>query len=149
MLKVIFSLILMITGMCNSYPKRAQQLNPINSCVGTYDSLYRGPVLLFVEVMPEYPGGEARQNEFFTRHFRYPARQVTLQTQVTISYFVTPEGKIIHPHIAGKSPKVYTLVDQEAIRVFKQMPRFKPGKCNGRNIAVKMTYRVSCMKLQD
>lgn len=127
----------------------SQQIVPDDSCKGTYDSLYGGPVFLFVNEMPVYPGGDYGQVKFFNEHFRYPVREETYQTRVAVSYFVTPAGEIVHPHISGKSPKEYTLVDQEAIRVIKLMRRFKPGKCKGRKVAVMMTYRVSCMMLQE
>ncbi len=146
---VLLFILLMTAAISKPSPAWSQQVKMGDSCKGTYDSLYRGHVLTFTSVMPEYPGGDARQNEFFIQYFRYPAQQVNLQMKVTVSYFVSPVGNIIHPHISGKSPAEYTLVDQEAIRVIKLMPRLTPGMCNGHKVAVKMVFRVNCMKLQE
>jgi protein TonB len=100
-----------------------------------------GKVWTFVEEMPTFPGGE----EALMKHLasaKYPAiaRENNIQGRVYISFVVDKDGKI-------KDAKVLRGIgggcDEEALRVVKNMPDWKPGKQNGRPVQVQYQVPVN------
>jgi protein TonB len=96
---------------------------------------------LFVEQSPEFTGGNAAMGEFLRKNLRYPAEAVraNVQGRVFISFVVGSDGKI---------ENVQTLkgigfgCDEEAERVIKMMPRWKPGRQSGTPVRVKFNLPV-------
>jgi periplasmic protein TonB len=105
-------------------------------------------VFQFVEQMPRFPGSisdEDSQNkilEFLHKNIVYPAvaRDNGIQGVVTVSFVVWSDGSIRDVKILG-APKGGGL-DEEAMRVVKMMPRWLPGKQNGRAVNVQYTLPV-------
>ncbi|SIT89368.1 energy transducer TonB [Pontibacter indicus] len=90
-----------------------------------------------MEVQPEFPGGEMKMMNWLAQNVRYPAeaQKAGAQGLVIISYLVDTSGRISNIEVLrGFHPAG----DTEAIRVVKQMPRFKPGTIEGEPID--MTY---------
>ena len=95
-----------------------------------------------VEVMPVYPGGEAAWAKFLQKNLRYPAQAVDarIQGKVYVSFVVEKDGHLSNINIL-RSPG-YGL-DDEAIRVLKLVPPWKPGIQNGRPVRVSYTMPFS------
>lgn len=99
------------------------------------------PVLTVVEQMPAYPGGMAALMEYFKENMRYPAsaKERGLQGRVTVQFVVDKDGSI-------KEPKVIRSIDQEldeeALRLVKNMSKWEPGRQNGEPVAVKFAVPV-------
>lgn len=87
------------------------------------------------EIMPEFPGGLEGLLGFLSRNIRYPAlaRQNGIQGRVYLSFVVEKDGTVstiqILRGIGGGC-------DEEAIRVVENMPRWTPGRQNGRPVRV-------------
>jgi protein TonB len=92
-------------------------------------------VLTVVEEMPSFPGGEAERNKFLSENIVYPrqAAENGIQGTVYVSFIVDIKGKIedvkILRGIGGGC-------DEEALRVVKFMPPWKPGRQNSKNVRV-------------
>lgn len=90
-------------------------------------------VFTIVEEMPSFPGGEAERNKFLAENIAYPkqAAESGIQGTVYISFIVSAGGKIedvkIIRGIGGGC-------DEEALRVVKLMPRWKPGRQDGKAV---------------
>lgn len=89
-----------------------------------------------VEIMPSFPGGEAGLAQYLSRSIRYPniAAENGIEGLVVVQFVVDYEGNI-------KDVKVISAakgggLEQEASRVIKAMPKWKPGKQNGRYVSV-------------
>ena len=94
-----------------------------------------------VEQMPEFPGGEAELMKFIGENLRYPtsASELGIEGRVTIRFVVSKTGDVINVEvIRGLDPAC----DKEAIRVVKLMPKWIPGRQNGRNVPVYFTLPV-------
>jgi protein TonB len=92
-----------------------------------------------VEVMPEYPGGDEARLRFLSDNLVYPtfARNAGLEGKVTIGFVVEPDGRLTNFTILrGVAPAL----DEEALRVVKMMPKWKPGKQRGK--AVRVQYQL-------
>lgn len=98
-----------------------------------------GKVFTIVEEMPAFPGGEEKLLEYLQKNIKYPpvARENGIMGVVYVTFVVDKDGKI-------KDSKILRGIgggcDEEALRVIKSMPQWKPGKQNGR--AVQVQYNV-------
>lgn len=98
-------------------------------------------VFTYVEQMPEFPGGSAAMLKFMQDHIQYPeqAKKAGAQGKVYVSIIIDRDGNVTEPAII-RDPG-YGL-GQEAVKVIKAMPKWKPGKQNGQAVPVKMTIPV-------
>lgn len=92
-------------------------------------------IINFPEVMPEFPGGTDALMSFLTKNIRYPedAREMGIQGKVICKFVVEPNGEVTNISILRG---VHPSCDQEAIRVLKKMPVWKPGMQYGRKVRV-------------
>jgi TonB family protein len=98
-----------------------------------------GLIFTSVEQVPEFPGGIQAFSNFLSGNIKYPAgsRKKGIQGKVIITFIVETDGSLAGIHIARG---VANDIDQEALRVLKLSPRWKPGIQNGR--AVRVAYSV-------
>ena len=99
-----------------------------------------------VEQMPEYPGGTTELLKFISTHLHYPviAAENGIQGTVSIRFVVSPTGEVTSVEILRQ---LDPSCDKEAVRVIKTMPKWVPGKQNGRPVPVYFTVPVR-FKLQ-
>ncbi|WP_341838044.1 energy transducer TonB [Chitinophaga pollutisoli] len=90
----------------------------------------------FVEIMPEFPGGEKAMYAFLNDHMRYPhmASESGIEGTVFVKFVVNVDGSITNVETTGR--KVGAGCEEEALRVIRKMPKWKAGRQNGRNVAV-------------
>lgn len=91
-----------------------------------------------VEVMPEYPGGAAAFMRYLAQNVKYPtvAQENGTQGIVVVQFVVDADGSVTNAHVITS---VDPYLDEEALRVIKSMPRWTPGKLNGKPVRVKYT----------
>ena len=110
------------------------------------DELVDGPdkngVYNRVEDMPEFPGGVQGLLTFMSKNIQYPAnaRENNIQGRVLISFVVNEDGHLSDFEIS-KSANVE--LDNEAIRMAKSMPNWKPGSHEGKPVKVRYTVPVN------
>jgi tonB family C-terminal domain len=100
-----------------------------------------------VEQMPQFPGGDAELYKWISSHIKYPtmAAENNIQGRVTVRFVVKEDGSIGRVEVLrGKDPDL----DKEAQRVVKTLPKFIPGKMNGRAVQVWYTLPIN-FKLQQ
>ena len=95
-----------------------------------------------VEIMPEFPGGVQGLLNYMRETIKYPAqaRQDTIQGRVLVTFVINKDGKIVEPEVVRS---VHPLLDQEALKMVKEMPNWKPGEQNGKPVRVKYTIPVN------
>lgn len=96
---------------------------------------------IVVQEMPEFPGGNAALLQYVSENLKYPqdAQDNNIQGKVTLRFVVNPDGSVDRIEIMKS---VDPLLDNEAIRVVKLLPKFKPGKQNGVAVPVWFTIPV-------
>lgn len=79
-----------------------------------------------VEQLPEFPGGMSAFVKWLTDNLKYPpeAQKKNIQGQVVVSFIINRDGTLADIKIAKS---VHQLLDREALRVARMMPRWKPG----------------------
>ena len=101
-----------------------------NLKIGPYD---------VVEEMPQFPGGDAALLKYIRENTIYPAsaKSQNIQGRVIIRFAITTDGTVSMASIyKGVNPDL----DNEALRVVKSLPKFKPGKKGG--VAVPVWYMI-------
>jgi protein TonB len=93
----------------------------------------------YVEQMPTFPGGDSEMQKFVQKNVRYPAaaQRAGVEGLVVVSFTVGKTGEITDIQVV-KGLGAGT--DEEAVRVIKAMPKWTPGKQNGRTVPVRYTY---------
>jgi protein TonB len=84
---------------------------------------------------PEYVGGDEALREFLGNNLVYPdhAKQIGLEGKVYVTFVIDEFGNVTQiavPREIGGG------LDEEAVRVMKMMPRWKPGKQAGHPVRV-------------
>jgi TonB family C-terminal domain len=94
-----------------------------------------------VEVMPQFPGGTKALSRYISSNLKYPAQALKneIQGKVYIRFIVTENGDITKATVMRSLNKD---CDKEAIRVIRNMPKWKPGKQNGVRVPVYYTIPI-------
>lgn len=94
-----------------------------------------------VNPKPQFPGGDKAYKSYLQRSVKYPAEALKkrIQGAVRVGFTVKADGSIANVKLERK---VHTLLDQEALRVVKAMPKWRPGYFEGKPVPVKMTVPV-------
>lgn len=94
-----------------------------------------------VEHRPEFPGGDKAIFQFIAQNFKIPRIDLELGISGTIyvNFTIDKNGDVVNINIARG---IAEASDQEALRVLRMMPRWKPGKQNTRNVAVEFNLPI-------
>jgi protein TonB len=81
-------------------------------------------------VMPEFPGGQEALFRFISKNVRYPenAKYWNKQGEVIVQFVVGKDGSISNVSVLKS---VHRLLDNEAIRIIKALPKWTPGFQDG------------------
>lgn len=99
-------------------------------------------VFTVVEQNPEFPGGLGELGRYIAKNIRYPAaaQRANVQGKVFVQFVVGKDGDI-------RDPKVLKGIgfgcDEEALRITLNMPKWNPGKQNGKAVAVQYNLPIS------
>jgi TonB family protein len=101
-------------------------------------------VLTFAEVMPEFPGGMENLLVYLKKNIIYPTvyQEQGIEGKVYVQFVVTAEGMIEDP-VVLRGVSNAELFSKEALRVVRSMPKWTPGKNDGKNVNVKTTIPVA------
>ena len=88
-----------------------------------------------VEQMPEFPGKEKAMMEFVTHNIHYPeeAKEKGIEGRVFVGFVVEKDGSINEVKVLKG---IGHGCDEEAVRVVKSMPKWKPGMQKGKPVRV-------------
>jgi uncharacterized protein len=99
-------------------------------------------IFVTVETAPEYPGGYAEMVNFIKKNLKYPKAAVKkkIEGTVYVQFTVEKDGSISDvATIKGISAEC----DGEAERVVSLMPKWKPGKVDGKGVLVRMVLPIN------
>ena len=105
------------------------------------DNVDDSTIFTVVEESPEFTGGEKALSRFYRKKLVYPKQALKNQIQgtVTIKFIVEKDGTLSDIDILR--PLMYGC-NEEAIRLVKLMPPWKPGKQMGIPVRVFYTIQV-------
>ena len=87
----------------------------------------------YLDEHPQFPGGEKELRYFISKHLKYSetAAMHGIQGNLSVKILINGDGRATFDQIIGDA-NIY-LVD-EVIRCIKKMPKWNPGKRNGKNV---------------
>ena len=95
-----------------------------------------------VEQAPQFPGGPSALVQYLMDNVRYPdiAKENGIQGRVLVRFVLDETGQVTDPKVVrGIDPSL----DAEAIRLVKAMPRWTPGRKDGKPVAVRYLLPVA------
>lgn len=100
-------------------------------------------VFVIVETMPEFPGGPAKLNAYLSQSIRHPqeVQKYGFKGRAICQFIVEKDGTITNAEVVRSSGNM--VLDHEALRVIKGMPKWKPGYQHGKPVRVKYTIPVN------
>jgi protein TonB len=101
-----------------------------------------GPrVYSVVEQMPEFPGGDSALYKYLSDNLVYPdsARVNGVSGKVFVHFIIDEKGKVVDAKVIKG---IGWGCDEEALRLVRKMPDWKPGKQNGRPVQVRFTLPI-------
>ena len=84
-----------------------------------------------VEELPDFPGGMVEFMKWLRNNLKYPvmAKQQKIEGKVVVSFIVNKDGTTANAKIVTS---VDPLLDREALRVVRMLPKWKPGTQKGK-----------------
>ncbi|MGV3557732.1 TonB family protein [Larkinella arboricola] len=106
-----------------------------------------GKIFTMVEQNPEFPGGMKALGEFLSNNIKYPAAaaRAGVSGRVFLSLVINTDGSIQDVTILKG---IGFGADEEAIRVVKSMPRWKPGIQDGKPVRVKYNLPINFLSTE-
>ena len=130
--------ILTIIVMLTSYSTIQAQVVIEDNAVVKEDE---NQIFVFVEEYPEFPNGEENLYKYLGSNIKYPheALENGIQGTVVVKFVVEKDGSISNVKAVRK---IGGGCDEEAVRVVKRMPRWKPGKQSGKPVRTEFTLPI-------
>ncbi|HBN06159.1 MAG TPA: hypothetical protein DD434_10300 [Bacteroidales bacterium] len=101
----------------------------VNAQVEVFDD--NEPIFVVAEESPEFPGGDTALYNFIEENLRYPNTEADFQGKIILSFIVEKDGSLSNVKLIRG---LYKPFDEEAIRVVKLMPKWKPAKQRGKTV---------------
>ena len=101
-----------------------------------------GEIFTVVEQLPEFEGGMAKLGQYLQGSLRYPAaaEKANIQGRVFVSFIVDKTGEVSDIKILKG---LGFGIDEEAIRVVQNMPRWKPAMQDGKVVNVRFNLPIN------
>ena len=116
-------LLFLIVMMC-ALPFMGQAAHNSDNTEKVYDQ---------VEQTPQYPGGQAAMFQFLRDNIVYPAKaqKQKIEGKAFVKFIIEKDGTVSQVKTLKKT---HPLLDAEAVRVVKLMPKWTPGMKNGKPV---------------
>ncbi len=92
-----------------------------------------------VEEMPSFPGGQAALMKYIEENIKCPDPESDASGRVIVQFVIDKDGTVKDPKVVrGITPAL----DEEALRLVRNMPRWKPGKQMGESVVTHYTLPI-------
>ena len=93
-----------------------------------------------VEEMPSFPGGQAALMKYIEENMKCPDPESDASGRVIVQFVIDKDGTVKDPKVVrGITPAL----DEEALRLVRNMPRWKPGKQMGESVVTHYTLPIT------
>lgn len=112
-----------------AYFAKAQAIDPVPASDEVFE-------MSAIERAPEFAGGEAALFKYVSSHVKYPqaALESGIQGRVFVEFVVGKDGNVGDVRVKRGAS---TVLDEEAVRVVRSLPAFKPGVLGGQPVKVR------------
>lgn len=140
---IIFSVVVLFSSISLAQPPVEPKPTPIEPWGVPYVPCCPPPpkeevhviIETFIDEMAEFPGGKKELIKFLAENMKYPdiARELGLQGKSILRFVVGVDSTISNVQ-AIRGMKDCKECDQEAIRIVRMMPCWRPAKKNGKDV---------------
>ena len=129
MKKTLFLIIIpLLLIECSTTKKSINSTSAINNLIEEYSTTDKEEEYIeyfYIEEMPQYPGGIAECMKFIKKNIQYPNEAIKegIEGRVICQFTVKKDGSIDNIIVVRS---VHKLLDKEAIRIIKSMPKWIP-----------------------
>ena len=116
------------------------------SLIETQEKIVEAPkeeaqVFTYVEEMPTFPGGDEALYSYISKQIQYPeiAKRAGVEGKVYIQFVVRTDGKVTEVTVVKG---IGAGCDEEAVKVVRSMPNWKPGRQNGHPVNVRISVPI-------
>lgn len=122
---------------CSSL-KKAQDINLIQ-----YDSITHKNVYIFVEIMPQYKGGNRAFMNEFSKKFHYEDnKHEGIQTKLRVQFVIDKKGSLTGARIYNKKYEEITNFEKAGLKAIASMQNWESGKHKNKNVNVLITMSI-------
>ena len=124
--------------MFNLYTNPAIDLKPSNDKPKSSDAVGQ---LAIYELSPQFPNGGNAAKKYVQENLRYPEKAIekNIEGRVLVSFYVEKDGSLTDICVV-RSPD--SLLNEEAIRIVKSMPKWNPGKLGDEIVKMKCSMPI-------
>lgn len=129
---ILMLIMAMLALPVSSQVRRVKMCDPTSRAHEIYVDVYDYD---YVEVQPQFPGGERGLINFInsTREYPYEAYQAGVEGRVLCSFIVNIDGSVSNISVLrGNNAQL----NREAVRVISEMPKWKAGKMGNKSVPV-------------
>jgi protein TonB len=122
----------------------------VGEVTGTLEDIDVDVPFAVLEDVPLFPGCEKvprsqqkecfmeQMNKHIKKYFEYPSRakENSVQGRVTVLFVIDKSGNVTSLRIKGTGKKDSDLLEAEAERIIKKLPKFTPGRQRGKPVGV-------------
>jgi periplasmic protein TonB len=132
---IMFALMLVLSAM-------AQNSKNPNPPTPKVQAQQKNGVYTVLKSQPGFPGGTKAMSNYLAKNVKYPTvdRENNRQGRAVIQFVVEPDGSLTDVKVL-RAPSA--AMGEEAVRVFKNSPKWKPGKVNGKAVRAQFTVPVN------
>ena len=126
------------TAAAQTFRVTGEMANGVRTYIEVYEYDY-------VSEKPSFPGGDEMLVHYINEERRYPAKAYKdgVQGRVTCSFVVNTDGSVSHVRVLRG---VEHSLNQEAVRLIRRMPAWRPGRLDGQVVPVRVIYSVAFRK---
>lgn len=121
--------------------EQAKVAGPDNYLIDDTENQDKGPVYMYCEKMPEFPGGEKAFESFVMKNVKYPSAAIADKTEgrVVVKFIIRETGK---PSDIKILHGIRQDLNDECLRVMGLMPGWKPGMIGDKPVSVSYSVPV-------
>ena len=137
-----------LSAMAAGAPSSEAMMSSYGSQSQVCDTTKRAEIYgLIREQMPYFQGGDRALKKYLQSHINYPPEAVkdSIQGLVVVQLLIERNGEVSEVKVVRP---VHELLDNEAVRVCKSLPKFAPGRVGGETVAMWLTLPIT-FKLED
>jgi hypothetical protein len=111
-------------------------------CEHSFDKNLKKEVYDFVQKYPKFPGGDIGFLTFIDKELNgiTETDMAMGPHSFYLQYIIDENGVLFNEHIKNKNISDLTNLEKAVLKVIAKSPKWEPGECNGKRVAVRMFF---------
>lgn len=134
-MKTSATILLLLIFLCGSFLFGQDS----TKCISKFDTTQQRVIYTQVDSMPQFPGGNDSLWSFIVKNLEYP-HHLPNSLRIYVVFTIENTGQTTNLRIYKGG---YEPANKEVLRVFKQMPNWIPGSCEGEVVPVQVVIPIN------